>query len=333
VDAESVGPRTIYDSLDDEQKAVYDDLLIAVNENRSLTGLDHLTIEQGREVRGAFAYDHPEIFWFYDCYTLMVYNEYDQCSEFQYAPTYTPAQIVLMKQDIDTALSTLVVDTEDPEHKRLKTIHDWICERITYTDGATHEGDIYGAIALGRAVCAGYAAAFTYLCHLYGFDCVTVTGFTYSSSVIGHAWNLVYGEGAWYFVDTTWDDDERYSAENDYFMIGSETKVNGRVFATEDHMADDLYGIVPATDEYVSPEEKTFSIFIIVGVAGIAILLIGLAIFRRYRRRHLNSLKDYVPSGGEFEAIRCPECGVIIDISNSFCPACGKDLSDLQKKQ
>lgn len=282
-----------------------------------------MTIADGEIVRDAYAYDHPEIFWFYDDFTLMVYPSTGMTSKFSYSPVISGDQISSMQNEISKKVKTINIDKEKPDHDILRKLHDWLCDNIVYTSDTPHEGDMYGAIVEGKCVCQGYTMAYTYLCHLYGFKCVGITGFTYSSSTVGHAWNLVYGEGNWYFVDVTWDDDERYGGRSTYFMVGSETKIHGRIFATEDHMADSLYGITPSTSKYLSPENKWTSAIILVAIAAGVFIYIFYRIRSNKRSQQQILVSDIVPDGGEFTGMKCIYCGNNIDRTVAFCPYCG----------
>ncbi len=55
-----------------------------------------------------------------------------------------------------------------------------------------------------RAVCEGISKAMALLCNMEGIRCVQVTGFqTTNPDGIGHAWNKVFVDGAWYVIDAT----------------------------------------------------------------------------------------------------------------------------------
>lgn len=61
----------------------------------------------------------------------------------------------------------------------------------------------YGALVLGRAVCLGYATAFSLLLDMAGVESLVVSGAADRSRAC-HAWNMVKLEGEWYCVDITW---------------------------------------------------------------------------------------------------------------------------------
>ncbi len=262
---------SIYDSLNDRQKRAYEDLDKAVESGRTLSGLGYLSVKEGEEVRHAFMYDHPEIWYFASNWNLYVHGGSDSCSEYRYEPVFSRQEIWRMDVELASSIPSIDMSFVNSEHKKVMRIHDWLCENVTYVsrvqgDPKDHKGDIYGAFVERQAVCEGYTKAFTYLCHKYGLDCVGVVGGTYKSGgASDHAWNLVKVDGDWYFVDVTWDDpvmilvgnrtaDSEWTVNREYMLVGSLTMTSHGVFAYEDHMADSLYGIVPSNSAHVLKE-------------------------------------------------------------------------------
>lgn len=90
-------------------------------------------------------------------------------------------------------------------------------------------------------VCEAYARAFKVLCDKVGIPCVLVDGYAKTSSTSSgeaHMWNYVQVGGNWYGVDVTWNDPSGGSSgavsggENEnWFLVGSETTINGMTFA------------------------------------------------------------------------------------------------------
>ena len=271
-DADASGDvSTIYDSLNDRQKKAYDGLDRAVKNRTTLSGLDYLSVKEGEEVRNAYKYDHPEVWYFTGSWTLYVYTESDRCFEFRYEPLFSEYEIRLMDVVLMASLPSIDMSFANSDHKKVMMIHDWLCRNVVYTDrlpgdDKDHKGDIYGVFVEKKAVCEGYTKAFTYLCHQYGLDCVGVTGSTYKSGgASDHAWNLVKVDGSWYYVDVTWDDPAwtsngvridtgEWKVDREYMLIGSLTKTSHGTFAYDDHMADSLYGISPSDEAHVLME-------------------------------------------------------------------------------
>ncbi|MFB0920432.1 MAG: S-layer homology domain-containing protein [Oscillospiraceae bacterium] len=61
----------------------------------------------------------------------------------------------------------------------------------------------YDAAVKGTAVCQGYTAMYAYLCNLAGVRMESMTG---HADGVGHAWNRIYSDGAYYNIDATWAD-------------------------------------------------------------------------------------------------------------------------------
>lgn len=120
------------------------------------------------------------------------------------------------------------------DYEKLKYFHDYLvlnCENST-TD--PYADTIYGALVKKKALCEGYAKAFSYLCNLAGIENVIVTGETY----VQHMWNMVKINGNWYHVDVTWDnsdDDLHKDYPNvvlyQYFMVTDSIIKNNHIIS------------------------------------------------------------------------------------------------------
>lgn len=83
----------------------------------------------------------------------------------------------------------------------VKNVFSWFKNNVSY-DYSGAKGNAYDALIGNNCVCAGYASAFQYIMEKAGIPCVIVTGLT--SSGVGHAWNAVYVNSSWYYVDCTY---------------------------------------------------------------------------------------------------------------------------------
>ncbi len=100
-------------------------------------------------------------------------------------------------------------------YDKVKAVHDYLCEHITYVQDDYYSHTAYGALAGGTAVCDGYSLAFQRFMDVLGIPCLIATGERNGDS---HAWNLVQLDGQWYHLDVTWDD-QTWGIIRDYFLI------------------------------------------------------------------------------------------------------------------
>lgn len=87
-------------------------------------------------------------------------------------------------------------------------LHDWLVRECDYAyqEYLNHAlpknvYNAYGALVNGRAVCNGYALAYSYLLGKMG-----INSYVLGSNVMNHAWNLLCIDGIWYHADLTSDD-------------------------------------------------------------------------------------------------------------------------------
>ncbi len=135
----------------------------------------------------------------YTCYVIDL--------EYDYQPDILLQMKKLTEQKAAEIVSTNICENMPPYMKEY-IIHDYIVENCQYaTDYDTNPNPdyytAYGALIGGKAVCNGYAYAAKLLLDLCGIENSIITG---TSKGIGHAWNIVKLDDAYYHMDTTWDD-------------------------------------------------------------------------------------------------------------------------------
>lgn len=133
---------------------------------------------------------------------------------------------------------------------KVKAIHDYICDTVTYTTGSTSlriYQTAYSALTGTKTtVCAGYSKAFKLLCEEYDIPCVLVSGWGVTSqngSGESHMWNYVrMKDNNWYAVDCTWDD-QKTKIYYDFYLVGASTEdiyFGGRTFESS-HVANPFW--------------------------------------------------------------------------------------------
>lgn len=238
--------RAVYQSLSDDEKALYTALYRGISKNKS-------------KIRLPFDADEE---MYQKIYCLL---EKQEGELFNIAPTYYTASKIKTANMIyrienksearscaaeldrvaDEILSE-IPDNADDYHKLLY-IHDRLINDCTYDVESEMGGTAYGCLVEKRARCEGYAKAFGMLAGRLGIRTIFLTGSNGSGQL--HAWNQVELDGKWYNADVTWDDtDDKMSPRYVYFLVDdehfySESSSDG---GKETHVLD---------DEYVEPKK------------------------------------------------------------------------------
>jgi uncharacterized protein YjdB len=111
------------------------------------------------------------------------------------------------------------------DYDKAQKIHDWISDNIYYDFDGLDAGNFvvsaYSVYTSRKSVCQGYANLATAMLRSIGIPTATLSGksiFVASEwwdtvtdpNVTSHAWNALYADGRWFFMDTTWDSGNRY---------------------------------------------------------------------------------------------------------------------------
>ena len=195
--------RYAYNTLDDDEKALYDAIVgAATSMNFKIRGTDKVSMEKWAKVYGMVYNQEPQIFWLHPKLKVgkLYFTEGDA------------AKIAEMQKEIDATADKLVSEASklSSTYDKIKHFHDYLVYNSTFelADDA-YNSSIYNAFAggtskQGNIQCAGYARAMQYLCDKSGIDCMVITGENESGST--HAWNKIKVDGEWYNLDATWDD-------------------------------------------------------------------------------------------------------------------------------
>lgn len=216
-----------------------------------------LTEDEKIEVYFTFRHDNPQFFWLsnrvvYSTSRLIVLT-YD---EYRDGGTRTAAydEIVGTAENV---YQSKISETDSYYEKILK-IHDTLIADIKYSEDTSVpiSHSIAGAMTSSKsAVCEGYAKVMQVMMNCYGINNIFVTGLGNGGA---HAWNMVQmDDGAYYWLDATWDDQPYEQFQHDYFLVGNKN-FTGHVADTPDGNGTSfLYALPKAADEdYVyNPEE------------------------------------------------------------------------------
>lgn len=135
-----------------------------------------------------------------------VANPDTQQFEIRYSYRFTADELSSMNIASERAarqiMEQLTPDMDD--YDKLKFFHDYLILNCKNDTESPYSDTIYGALVQKKALCEGYAKAYSYLCNLAGIENVIVTG----QANVPHMWNMVKLGGNWYHVDVTWDNSD-----------------------------------------------------------------------------------------------------------------------------
>ena len=195
----------------------------------------------------AFSYDYPQAFWFRGSnYGYRVSCVRDGSSSTGYRGTFKNFTFKPANREISENAHTRMGDFMDgvqsavaelkeqtvgmDMEQKIKRIHDYICQRVTYRNDNTlwvHSAASLFLDADPAFVCEGYAKSMKIFCYYMGINCACVSGTargTSSGTPGAHMWNYVQMEdGNWYLVDATWDDVGTPPSSR-YLLVGRATK-------------------------------------------------------------------------------------------------------------
>ena len=195
----------------------------------------------------AFSYDYPQAFWFRGSnYGYRVSCVRDGSSSTGYRGTFKNFTFKPANREISENSHTRMGDFMDgvqsavaelneqtlgmDMEQKIKRIHDYICQRVTYRNDNTlwvHSAASLFLDADPAFVCEGYAKSMKIFCYYMGINCACISGTargTSSGTPGAHMWNYVQMDnGNWYLVDATWDDVGTPPSSR-YLLVGRSTK-------------------------------------------------------------------------------------------------------------
>lgn len=160
-------------------------------------------------------------------YWTQLSMEYDVLPAYADESRDPQADQTAAQAQVDAIVAALPEGASD--YDKLSFFNQWLCEHNTYNFDSLGTSDFARGDELSlravsallpdlEPVCQGYAMAFQWLCNQVDIPCITVSG-------VGHMWNYVRLDGAWYLVDVTYNDEYdrlNHSGYEQFFLIGSE---------------------------------------------------------------------------------------------------------------
>lgn len=134
---------------------------------------------------------------------------------------YTDEQITEINYIVEQKIQDIIKDNMTTEQK-IKKVHDYIIDSTEYDtlktenihDDTYQSNTAYGVLRQGKGICSGYSDTMSIFLNALDIE-------NYKISNDTHIWNLVYINGIWTHLDTTWDDpiSDKNLNRDTYFLI------------------------------------------------------------------------------------------------------------------
>lgn len=135
--------------------------------------------------------------------TLGEFDNFTHSYTIEFTYKYTVDEMNVMLKETEQAAMDIISQLDDDmsDYEKLKFLHDYLVLNVESSVDSEFADSVYGALVDKKALCEGYAKAFSYLCNLCGIENMIVTGYTN----VDHMWNMVKLNGSWYHIDIGWD--------------------------------------------------------------------------------------------------------------------------------
>lgn len=142
-------------------------------------------------------YDNLDLFYVRNQYGYSYSGSSVSKISFSYEE-YTKDEIAAFNAETNKIVNILSAFKTDID--KIIFLHEYLSDRADY-DYTYQNHNAYNCLIDRSCVCEGYARTFMMLIKKAGVSCNYI-----SSEENNHAWNSVYLDGKWYYVDVTWDD-------------------------------------------------------------------------------------------------------------------------------
>lgn len=191
-------------------------------------------IEEVKKVYAEVLNEHPELFYV-DSGFGYNYSSGIITRLYWFYDNTTDEERQEFREKLEQVKTKIADDMTDVE--KALVIHDYLAQNCAYAykeylDGTLGMGqaknvyNAYGALVDEKAVCQGYALAYSALLRTVGISSEVCV-----SREMNHAWNVILIDNEWYHVDVTWDDpvwNKEGQAQHEFFLLSDAEMLNRR---------------------------------------------------------------------------------------------------------
>ncbi len=207
--------RYAYQHLTEEEQQTYDqvyDCIINYDNKIALATKEKDTLAKAYE---AVMADYGNLFWI-NGYQYNTYSSSNKVVGLEFEPKYTMSQ---EQRDIYQSAVDAVCDEwlsgiapHASDFDKALYVFETLIEKVDYDTNSKENQNILSVFMYQATVCQGYADAAWYMLDKLGIPCTIITGNANNES---HAWNLVYLDDAYYYMDVTWGNSKYMDSNND----------------------------------------------------------------------------------------------------------------------
>lgn len=204
-----------YSHLDAQTQQVYDQILkciMSFDEKVKVSTLDPVVIDKAYY---CITYDYPNIFWI-EGYQYNTYYSNDTVVSIEVLPKYTMSldEKNAYQLKIDSVVRSWLegIDENTSDYEKAEYVFTKLIEEVEYDESVDNSQNIISAFLEKRTVCHGYTDAASYMLEKLNIPSMMVTG---TAKGEPHSWNLIYLDGAYYYMDVTWGNSQYRNGDNE----------------------------------------------------------------------------------------------------------------------
>ena len=196
--------RYAYQQLNEDTKEVYDQVLSAILNYKEKVVLSTKNKDVLELAFQSVKADYGNLFWV-NGYVYNTYTKGDQIISLEFTPSYTMSQEI--KEDTQRRVDEVAMEwlsgisNTASDYDKAKYVFETLINNAEYNVNSVDNQNMISVFLNRETVCQGYADAAWYLLDALDIPCTVVTGMAAGEP---HAWNLIYLDGAYYYMDVTW---------------------------------------------------------------------------------------------------------------------------------
>lgn len=207
--------RYAYQHIDEESQVTYDQIYNCITEYKEKVTVTTKSSDVLQRAYEAVMADYGNLFWV-SGYKYNTYTSDGTVVSIEFSPKYTMSkdQRDVYQASVDaTADEWLAGISENAsDFDKALYVFETLIENVDYNTDSEENQNILSVFLYRSTVCQGYADSAWYLLDKLGIKNTIITGTANGES---HAWNLVYLDGAYYYMDVTWGNSKYMDGKND----------------------------------------------------------------------------------------------------------------------